>query len=320
MKALFVTSTRIGDAVLSTGILAHLLRARPGVRVTIACGPASAPLFEAVPGLDRLIVITKRPYATHWLDLWAKCALPLWHLVVDLRGSALAYFLRARHRRVMRPALYRGHQIERLARAFGLREPPAPVIWTAPRHEEAAAELIPRGTPVLALGPTANWAPKIWPAANFIALAEQLTGRDGILPGARIAVFGGPDERALAQPVIDALPADRCIDLVGKVDLLTAAACLKRAALFVGNDSGLMHIAAATGIPTLGLFGPSPPALYAPWGPRAAVAATTIPYETLVGARDFDHRATRCLMDSLTVDAVEQAARALMQRVAVPSQ
>jgi heptosyltransferase III len=320
MKALFVTSTRIGDAVLSTGILAHILRSRPDVRLTIACGPASAPLFEAVPGLERLIVVTKRPYAMHWLDLWAKCALPLWHLVVDLRGSALAYFLRARRRRVMRPALYRGHQIQRLARAFGLREPVAPVIWTAPRHKEAAAELIPRGTPVLALGPTANWAPKIWPAENFVALAERLTGPGGILPGARIAVFGGPDERALAQPVLDALPADRRIDLVGKVDLLTAAACLRHATLFVGNDSGLMHIAAATGIPTLGLFGPSPPALYSPWGPNAAVATTAIPYETLVGARGFNHRATRCLMDSLTVDAAEQAARTLMQRAAVPAQ
>jgi ADP-heptose:LPS heptosyltransferase len=173
---------------------------------------------------------------------------------------------------------------------------------------------------VLALGPTANWAPKIWPAENFVALAERLTGPGGILPGARIAVFGGPDERALAQPVLDALPADRRIDLVGKVDLLTAAACLRHATLFVGNDSGLMHIAAATGIPTLGLFGPSPPALYSPWGPNAAVATTAIPYETLVGARGFNHRATRCLMDSLTVDAVEQAARALMHRVAVPAQ
>jgi ADP-heptose:LPS heptosyltransferase len=320
MKALFVTSTRIGDAVLSTGILAHILRARPDMRVTIACGPASAPLFEAVPGLERLIVVEKRPYAAHWLDLWAKCALPLWHLVVDLRGSALAYFLRARYRRVLRPALHRGHQIQRLARAFGLPEPPAPTIWTAPRHEETAARLIPGGAPVLALGPTANWAPKIWPAENFVALAARLTGPGGILSGARVAVLGGPGEHALAQPVIEALAPDRCIDLVGKIDLLTAAACLKRAALFVGNDSGLMHIAAATGIPTLGLFGPSSPALYAPWGPNAAVATTTIPYETLVGAPGFDHRATRCLMDSLTVDAAEQAARALMLRVAVPAQ
>lgn len=320
MKALFVTSTRIGDAVLSTGVLAHLLRARPGIRMTIACGPASAPLFEAVPGLDRLIVVTKRPFALHWLALWAQCATTLWDTVVDLRGSALAYFLVARERRVLQPGKDATHQVLRLGRAFGMAEPPEPIVWTAARHDEAAATLIPGGAPVLALGPTANWMPKMWPAANFVALAERLTGRGGILPAARIAVFGGPDERALAQPVIDALPADRRIDLVGRVDLLTAAACLKRSALFVGNDSGLMHIAAAAGTPTLGLFGPSPHTLYAPWGARAAVARTSIPYETLVGAPDFDHRATKCLMESLTVDAAEQAARALMRRVAVAAQ
>jgi ADP-heptose:LPS heptosyltransferase len=319
MKVLFVTSTRIGDAVLSTGVLAHYLRALAPARVTIACGPAPAPLFEAVPGLERLIVVAKRPLSAHWLGLWAKCVARVWDTVIDLRGSGLAYVLLARERRVLRPAKSSEHQVMRLGRAFGFDTPPAPVVWTAPKHEADAARLIPGGG-VLALGPTANWAPKIWPAANFVELAARLTARGGPLPGARIAVFGGPDERAIAQPVVDALPADRRIDLVGKVDLLTAAACLRRAALFVGNDSGLMHIAAAAGAPTLGLFGPSPDTLYAPWGPRAAVARTAIPYATLVGAPDFDHRAGKCLMDSLTVDAAEQAARGLMQRLAVAAQ
>jgi ADP-heptose:LPS heptosyltransferase len=76
-----------------------------------------------------------------------------------------------------------------------------------------------------------------------------------------------------------------------------------------------MHIAAASGTPTLGLFGPSPPTQYAPWGPRTAVAATPIPYEALVGAPDFDHRTTGTLMDSLTVDAAEAAAVALYRSV-----
>ena len=56
---------------------------------------------------------------------------------------------------------------------------------------------------------------------------------------------------------------------MGKVDLLTAYACLKHARLFIGNDSGLMHLAAAAGAPTLGLFGPSDDRLYAPWGDHA---------------------------------------------------
>src|SRR5919108_642625 len=72
-------------------------------------------------------------------------------------------------------------------------------------------------------------------------------------PDARLTVAAGP---AAAPRVVDSVPAARRIDLAEKLDLLTAAACLGRATLFVGNDSGLMHLAAAMGVPTLGLFGP----------------------------------------------------------------
>src|SRR3546814_14314158 len=64
---------------------------------------------------------------------------------------------------------------------------------------------------------------------------------------------------------------------------------LKRCALYVGNDSGLMHIAAASGIPTLGLFGPSRPENYAPWGERSAVARTAVAYDDLFPP-GYDHR------------------------------
>ncbi len=66
MKILFVTATRIGDAVLSTGLLSHLVGQYPGARFTIAAGPPAAPLFVAVPGLERVIAVTKRPWSLHW--------------------------------------------------------------------------------------------------------------------------------------------------------------------------------------------------------------------------------------------------------------
>jgi len=318
MNILFVTSNRIGDAVLSTGLLSHLVATHPGARFTVACGPLPAPLFAAVPGAERVIGLAKQPFALHWLRLWAACALRVWDMVVDLRGSGLAWCLLARERRVLRPdrAGSRRHRVESLAALFALDPPPGPTLWIAPEHAAKAATLIPAGPPVLAIGPTANWLPKVWPADRFAELACRLTSPDGILAGGRIAVFGAPDERALAEKVLAALPAERTLDLVGRIDLPTAAACFRRAALYVGNDSGLTHIAAAVGTPTLGLFGPSPPAHYAPWGARAAVAATTIPYERLVGAPDFDHRATANLMGALSVDAAEAAARDLWRRCA----
>ena len=71
----------------------------------------------------------------------------------------------------------------------------------------------------------------------------------------------------MAAPVLAAFP--EALDLVGRLSLPEAAAVLARSALFVGNDSGLMHLAAAAGAPTLGLFGPTPASEYAPVGRRA---------------------------------------------------
>jgi len=315
MDILFVTATRIGDAVLSTGLLSHLIERHPGARLTIAAGPLAAPLFEAVPGLERLIVLHKRRSGAHWLGLYAAVARRRWDIVVDLRGSALAWLLRTGERRVMAKGDAREHRVRQLARLFALDPPPSPRLWLSPAHERAAEALVPAGPPVLAIGPAANWRGKQWRAERFAELAGRLTGADGPLPGARVAVLAASHERAQAEPLLAAIPPHRVIELIGRTDLLTAAAVLRRSALFIGNDTGLMHIAAAIGAPTLGLFGPSPIVQYAPWGTRTATARTDAARETLLG-KDFDHRTTDTLMDSLSVDKAESAARELWSRVA----
>jgi ADP-heptose:LPS heptosyltransferase len=162
------------------------------------------------------------------------------------------------------------------------------VAWTAAEDRARAAALLSADRPVIALGPTANWQPKIWPAARFAELFHALAS--GPLPGAVPAVFAGPGEteRAMAQPLLEALP--QAIDLVGRLSLPEVAACLARTALFVGNDSGLMHLAASAGAPTLGLFGPTPSEEYAPAGARATVVVSSsasmqdLPVETAVAA------------------------------------
>src|SRR6266702_2566401 len=311
MHILFVTATRIGDAVLSTGLLSHLVERFPGARLTIAAGPVAAPLFEAVPGLDALLVLEKRRGGLHWLPLYAHAAARRWELVVDLRGSALAWLVRAGERRVMAKGDQREHRVRQLGRLFGLDPPPRPVLWTTPRHERAADALLPPGPPVLAIGPAANWRGKQWRAERFAELAQRLTAAGGPLAGARVAVLAATHERAQAAPLL-AAPGG-VIDLVGRTDLLTAAAVLRRCSLFIGNDTGLMHIAATVGTPTLGLFGPSPVEQYAPWGKCTAVVQTTLPRD-LMFPPGFDHRTTETLMDSLTVDMAETAARHLWAR------
>jgi heptosyltransferase III len=315
MDILFVTATRIGDAVLSTGLLSHLIARYPNARLTIAAGPVAAPLFGLVPGLERLIVVHKRRWALHWPPLFAAVAARRWDLVVDLRGSALAWLLRARERRVKAKGDEHEHRVRQLGRLFDLDPPPGPVLWTGPEHEDAAAALVPSGSQVLAIGPAANWRGKEWRALRFAELALRLTAPGGVLPGARVAVLAAGHERPQAQPVIEAIPDGRRIDLVGRTDLLTAAAVLRRCALFIGNDTGLMHIAAAAGAPTLGLFGPSPSRQYAPWGPRAGFVASAEPREAMFGP-GFDHRTTDTLMDGLSVDAAAAAAERLWSRPA----
>jgi ADP-heptose:LPS heptosyltransferase len=315
MDILFITATRIGDAVLSTGILRHLIERHPGARLTVAAGPLAAPLFEAVPGLDRLIAVSKRPLAAHWLGLYGAVVGRCWDIVVDLRGSALAWLLRARRRHVMAKGDGNEHRVRQLARLFGLDPPPSPHLWLSPAHERLAETLVPSGLPVLAVGPAANWRGKEWRGERFAELARRLTAGDGLLPGARLAVLAAAHERAQAEPLLAALPAHRVIDLIGRTDLLTGAAVLRRAALFIGNDTGLMHIAAASGVPTLGLFGPSPIEQYAPWGTNCATVHTEAPREVLVGG-DFDHRTTGTLMDTLTVEMAEAAARDLWSHAA----
>jgi heptosyltransferase-3 len=300
VRILFITATRLGDAVLSTGLLGYLLAAHPNARFTIACGPVAAPLFARMPRLDRIIPIEKRRWDAHWLGLWAATATTRWDLAVDLRGSALTFLIPAARRAVMRGGRRPGPRLAHLAGTLNLAPPPLPTIWTAPQDRDRAASLLPPGTPIIGLGPTANWPGKIWPPARFAALFTALAAE---IPGARAAIFGGPgaQEAALAAPLLAALPG--AIDLTGALTLPEAAACLARCALFVGNDSGLMHLAAASGAATLGLFGPTPASEYAPAGPRAAAVAA-------------DGPAGAAAMADLSVPTALAAARTLLDRPA----
>ncbi len=278
MRILFVTATRIGDAVLSTSLIDHLVRAHPGARFTVACGPAAAGVFARMPGLEQLIVVAKRRWSLHWLALWAQVVGRRWDLVVDLRASALAWTLWAGSRAVGKGGRRPGHRLSHIGAVLGLDPAPLPVVWTAPEDERRAATLLPGG-PWLVLGPTANWARKVWPVERFVEVARALTAPGGTLEGARIAVLGGPglEEAAMACPMLAALPG--AVDLVGVLSLPEVAAVLRRAALYLGNDSGLMHLASAAGAPTLGLFAPSNAAEYGPCGPRAvAVQADGAPF------------------------------------------
>lgn len=314
MKILFITSNRIGDAILSSGLLAWLVETHRTAQFTVVAGPAAAPLFADMPRLERLIPLAKQPWGGHWLGLWRACIKTRWDLVVDLRGSVIAWLLWTRARAVNQPQRTEEQRVVQLARVLRLATPPDPRIWCGDTHVRMAEKIAPGAGPYLAIGPTSNSPGKQWPAECFIELSQRLTGPDGPLPGARILVFGGPGEEETARPVSRAFSGRQCIDIVGKLDLLTVYACLRKCALYVGNDSGLMHLAAAAGIPTLGLFGPSKEVHYAPWGAKAMAVRGDKSFEDIVSAPGYVRRSGQSYMSSLGVELVERAVNELMAR------
>lgn len=268
-RILFIAPTRIGDAVLASSVLAHIMVANPAARVTIATSPLAAPLYAGYPLLQRIIPMTKQPYNRHWLKLWREVGLLKWDEVWDIRGSIISYLLRRRKLKSFIPPKNGAPKVEQYATAFSTGKLPYPTLWPQVNDSKAAEELLPSGDNYLVIAPTANYLGKEWPSANFIAASKALLS--GACAGHRPVIVCAGHERERALPLLEALKDHRPIDLTeGKLPLLTVFACMKRAHGFIGNDSGLMHMAAASGIPTLGIFGPTPSAIYQPWGPRAA--------------------------------------------------
>lgn len=270
-RALFVSSTRIGDCVLSSGVVEAIRERLPGVAITVACGPLAAELFRAAPSVRHVHVMAKRPNGGHWLDLWTLAARTRWDLVVDIRGSAVAWLVRAGERRVYARRRDGGaHKVVEAARLMGLDQPIDPRVWLDERaRADAAAVIGDDPAPILAVAPVAAIPSKTWPAPRWAELVERALASPRF-SGWRVMAVGGPGDRAAAAPVLAAAGAAG-IDAVGRLDILASAAALSRAALFVGNDSGTMHLAAAAGTPTLGLFGATDWRRYGPWGGHAGV-------------------------------------------------
>ena len=305
---LFITNHRLGDAVLTTGVLQEALNRFAPDRVTIVCGPIPAALFEAVPQLERISIVDKTKPVRYWLNFWAQSVGRKWDVVIDIRNTLVSHLVPAR-------AVYRygrsdatKHKTEQLAKVLGLSSLAPGKIWLTKSAEAKAEKLLPAGAPVLALCPWAGSVPKQWPPDRFVAAAREIRSLVPELSRARIAIFGAPHESPRARDLVAALEG-QCpvVDLVGKTTPLEAAACLARCSLVLANDSGLMHLASAMGAPTLGLFGPSNDVEYRPLGPRA----------TFVRRAAFDKSADpHALMLAISVEDVVAAAQRLCANTA----
>ncbi len=201
-------------------------------------------------------------------------------------------------------------RLERMIDCFGALALPKgatpPREWPLPHIEVPAAEiaawrqnwsLSADGRPVVALAPGAVGPGKAWPPENYAELARRLTGM-----GIGVWVLGGPNEGPIAAEIAAAGGA-LVRDLTGN-DLRNAIIALKAASAAVTNDSGLMHIAAAIGTPTVAIFGPTSPRLWAPLNPLAAILEPERPYT------DIRERSTA----EVSVDRVHAAITSTLER------
>ena len=149
-----------------------------------------------------------------------------------------------------------------------------PAQWPMPKLDVKPAEIaawrdrhgLTESMPAVALAPGAVGPSKRWPAASYAALTRRL-----LADGLAVWVVGGPDEKALAAEIVSHTKAR---DLTGS-DLRDAILALAAASAAISNDSGLLHVAAALGTPSIGIFGPTSPWHWAPLNPLAATIEST---------------------------------------------
>jgi len=140
-----------------------------------------------------------------------------------------------------------------------------PRLFISDQDEKLAGEVLLRhgvkeDKPLIFIHPGSGSIKKSWPSHHFAKLARNLQERFS----ARIAVIEGPADRAQAETLSASLKGSSTVK-IGKLPLRTLAVLLKRGKCFIGNDSGITHLAAAVGTPSIALFGPTDPGV---WGPR----------------------------------------------------
>ena len=289
---LIVPYVWIGDFVRCHSVV-KLINARwPGRAVDLLTSSLCAPLVAYMPGVRKAVVCDlprgRLPLGQYWelarrlraenygtalimLRTWKAALAPFLAGIPERVGFVgegrfgLINDLRWGERRL-------GRMIDRMGALALPPGAPLPSEWPLPELviEPADLELwlarqgpAAKDRPVVALAPGAVGPGKRWPAGHFAEVAHGLTAE-----GVKVWVVGGPNEKPLAKEIA-AAGGNGVRDLTG-TDLGQAVLALGAADAAVSNDSGLMHVAAALGTPTIALFGPTAPRLWAPLNPLRA--------------------------------------------------
>ena len=301
----------IGDVVLTTPALKVLSRLFPGSEITVALRDKTAELLEGQSCVSRVIPVrkTSEPWyrkvlgnASFFLNLRRSRFDTAVDLRTGSRGTILAVLSGAERRigRYTTPGCFwrrffftdlvrpepavelldyapRHHLNIIQPLLDGPVEAPTPELAVSPASVEKAREIlaasgVPEGRPVVAVHPFSLWRYKEWGDDKWKAVIEHLKGRHRV----SIAVTGAPEDRDRASEMVGRF-REGVYNLAGKTPLGLFPALLEACRLVVGVDTAALHIGAAVGTPTVGIFGPSRTAVWAPRGAIHKVAAKSLP-------------------------------------------
>jgi heptosyltransferase-2 len=295
VKTLVRATNWVGDVVMSRPSLRALRAADPRGRLAVLARPWVAELYRLAPevdevlvddpagahaggagrarlaeeirakGFDRAVVL---PTSFSTALLLARAGVPE---RIGYRGEGRSFLLTRAVRLDLAPGEHQVWKHLRLAAAAGAALPQAPdVSWDAPKsvREGARAALEEaRVTGPFAAAHVASFAhaAKRWDLARFAAVFDALAAR-----GLSVVLLGSAGEREVNAEAASLSRTARVADLSGRTTLPEALGVLASARLFVGNDSGLAHLASAAGTPSVVVFGATDPDATRPWdGPRA---------------------------------------------------
>ena len=265
-RILFITLSNIGDVILTIPTLLKLSKRYKKAKFDIVGDNRSKILFKYCPFINKFFVKDKSKGFMSTISLLRDIRKTNYDIAVDLRSDGLLYLIRA-DKKLLKINNKNIHSIEKhyLSIKEQNQKIPKPIIWLSSEEKESASQLLPKSyKKILAFGLGANSSHKIWPTRFYAELGNMLKQQFDL-----IILVGDLKDNKLLSTFTKNYKGP-LLNLSGKLDLLTTSAVLKKVQLFIGNDSGLGHIASAMNVHTFTIFGPGEPHRYRPWGKKAS--------------------------------------------------
>ena len=304
MRVLFIGNTRLGDAILSTPILNHYNKKKNDI--TVICSLLSKDIYSSFSSVTRVITLNKKKRGLHWLEAYSSLEKIKWDLVIDLRNSLLSRFIRKKLIIRYSENSNKVHKVRSYCKLINLKKNQSPFIPSNEANRNTVISLIKKKkiqSPILVIAPITNWKRKNWPLENYKKLIKKLLVREKKYFSS-VILLGSKSESVYCQQLKNSLKNINTINLAGLLSILEIYELFKFCKLFIGNDSGLTHLAAASNIKTLALFGPSKNEIYRPWGNNSYFIRTPETYSQLVEVKNYNRFEDSSLMKTLKVKDV----------------